>query len=181
MLPSRDSEGPFSDQIPDADPPVTAGSTKLAEYRSYADAQSAVDQLSDMGFPVSTISIVWSGLRRVERVTGRRTVVTAALEGAMAGAWFGTLLGLLLASFADLGPDRSVIGVTFTYFVVGAAAGAAWQATSHAFRRGRRDFSTAPMLEAEAYEIWVHPQNYELAVDLLGLRTARPEDPGQGR
>lgn len=148
---------------------------KLVDYSDYADAQHAVDSLSDQGFPVATVSIVWSGLRKVEHVTGRRTVVGAAAEGAIAGAWFGTLIGLILALLVDL--TGSEVGVVFTYFLVGAAGGAVWYGVNHALRRGSRDFSIVPMLQAERYELWVAPETVELAAELLGVRSHRPGDP----
>lgn len=148
---------------------------KLIDYTDYADAQRAVDSLSDQGFPVATVSIVWSGLRKVEHVTGRRTVVRAAIEGAIAGAWFGTLIGLILALLVDVA--GSEVGIVFTYFVVGAAGGALWYGVNHALRRGSRDFSIVPMIQAERYELWVAPETVELAADLLDIGSHRPGDP----
>ena len=45
---------------PSAKPTVTQA--KLAEYERYADAQKAVDTLSDEGFPVASVSIVEGNL-----------------------------------------------------------------------------------------------------------------------
>ena len=45
----------------------------IARFSSYADAQRAVDYLSDEDFPVEHLTIVGSDLRQVERVTGRLT------------------------------------------------------------------------------------------------------------
>lgn len=55
--------------------------TLVASYRSYAEAQRAVDHLSDNGFPVDKVSIVAEDLRFVERVTGRVGYGRAALNG----------------------------------------------------------------------------------------------------
>lgn len=162
----------MSEHQPATPPPQV----KVAEFTRYVDAQEAVDRLSDKGFPVASVSIVWTGLRRVENVVGRRTVLTAALDGALSGAWFGTLIGLLFASLSDLPDGSNFAGVVFTYLVVGAVAGAVWLGVGHALRRGRRDFSSVPQLEAERYELWVDPVNADLATDLLDLRTHRPED-----
>jgi hypothetical protein len=67
----------------------------IASYETYYEAQRAVDALSDSGFPVETVTIVGSDLRLVERVTGRLTIWRAALAGAVTGAWFGFLIGLV--------------------------------------------------------------------------------------
>src|ERR671920_2118231 len=71
----------------------------VASYGTYAEAQRAVDHLSDERFPVERVSIVAEDLRFVEQVTGRRGYGQAALggaaSGAVVGAFFGFFLGLL--------------------------------------------------------------------------------------
>jgi hypothetical protein len=59
--------------------PVSAAWNTVAKFGDYESAQRAVDRLSDDGFPVEKLDIVGSGLRLVERVTGRLT------SGAFAG------------------------------------------------------------------------------------------------
>jgi len=68
----------------------------VATYSDYAEAQRAVDRLSDDGFPVEHLDIIGSDLRLVERVTGRLTKARAATAGAASGVWFGLLMGMLL-------------------------------------------------------------------------------------
>ncbi|WP_447008472.1 general stress protein [Saccharothrix isguenensis] len=70
----------------------------VAAFDNYADAERAVDSLSDRGFPVGHTKIVGVGLRMVEHVLGRLTHLRAAGLGAAAGAWFGLLLGVFLSS-----------------------------------------------------------------------------------
>ena len=132
----------------------------LVSSPDYDDARAAVDTLSDAGFDVSQVEIVWSGLRRVERVTGRRTVPRAALEGAGAGAWFGFFLGLLLALFIDVADLAEYLGVVLAYLVMGALVGAGWFAIVHWSTRGRRDFSSIPALVADSYEVVVEQSSY---------------------
>ncbi len=151
-------------------PPV-----KLADYGRYRDAQAAVDQLSDQGFPMIDVSIVWSGLRRVEYVTGRRTVATAARDGAMAGAWFGLIIGLLFTAFADI--DGALVAVLAVYALTGGVTVAAYQAFAHWARRGTRDFSTIGTLDAERFEVWVEPGSLARAQTILGLASTRAGDP----
>jgi hypothetical protein len=57
----------------------------VASYSSYEEAQTAVDRLSDDGFPVENLDIVGSGLRLVERVTGRLTTSRATRPARPAG------------------------------------------------------------------------------------------------
>jgi hypothetical protein len=53
--------------------PVSAAWNTVARFDDYESAQRAVDRLSDDGFPVEKLDVVGSGLRLVERVTGRLT------------------------------------------------------------------------------------------------------------
>ena len=45
----------------------------IATVSSYEAAERAVDHLSDQGFPVEHVTIVGTGLRFVEQVSGRLT------------------------------------------------------------------------------------------------------------
>ncbi len=143
-------------------PPV-----KVAEFIRYEEAQAAVDRLSDDGFPVNAVTIVWSRLRHVEHVVGRRTVATAALQGALSGLWFGSFLGLLLTLFVELDEGASALGVVISYALVGAAIGAIFQAFKHWSLKGRRDFSTLGRMDAESYEVWVEPDHVDQARGML--------------
>jgi hypothetical protein len=156
--------------------PSTITQDKLVEYERYADAQRAVDQLSDQGFPVKNVSIVWSRLRQVEYVTGRRTVATAARDGALSGLWFGGFLGVLLSLFVELDEDASVFGLIITYAAAGAVLNAIFMAYRHWSQRGARDFSTVGKLDAEAYEVWVDREYLTQATGILGVSPPRPAD-----
>lgn len=154
-------------ETPGESPEVTQ--VRLTSYERYPDAQRAVDQLSDEGFPVEHVSIVWSRLRKVEYVTGRRTVAKAAGEGALSGLWFGAIIGVLLTLFVELDEDVSGLGVIVSYALTGAVVGAIFLAFGHWMRRGTRDFSTIGKLDAEAYELWVHPDHLYRARQMLGI------------
>jgi len=78
---------------------------RIGSFGSYAEAQRAVDYLSDNKFPVENTSIIGSDLRMVEQITGRLTWARAALAGAASGAWFGLFVGLLLGLFAPGGRE----------------------------------------------------------------------------
>jgi hypothetical protein len=122
----------------------------VASYTSYEEAQQAVDRLSDEHFPVENLDIVGTGLRLVERVTGRLTKARAAAAGAATGAWFGLFIGLLVGLFTT-GPTW--IGLILGGLLIGAAWGAIFGFAGHAATRGRRDFASAQTLTATRYDI----------------------------
>lgn len=135
----------------------------VASYPDYPSAQHAVDHLSDNGFPVRRLAIVGTGLRMVERVTGRITVGRAALSGAATGAWIGLLIGLLLGIFANEGWWWVII----TAVALGIVWGTAFGAVAHALSGGRRDFSSVSGLQASSYAIEVESERADEALRLL--------------
>lgn len=130
-------------------PPGGAPSVTIATYREYAQAQRAVDFLSDQGFPVQHTAIVGTNLRLEEQVLGRITIGRAALSGAGAGAWFGLLVGLLLGLFVV----SAWLGVVLAAVVLGAVWGAILGAVAQAMTRGQRDFSSRSRLAASEYAL----------------------------
>jgi hypothetical protein len=144
--------------------PVGMAWNTVASYSSYEEAQTAVDRLSDDGFPVENLDIVGSGLRLVERVTGRLTSARATAAGAASGAWFGLFIGLLVGLFTR-GPTW--IGLIIGGLLIGAAWGAVFGFASHAATRGRRDFSSAQSLVASRYDIIARGGHAEQARSIL--------------
>lgn len=135
----------------------------IATYREYAEAQRAVDHLSDQKFPVATTAIVGTNLRLVEDVTGRLTVPRAALYGAATGAWFGLLIGLIVGIFAVSG----WLAVVIAGLLIGAGFGAVFGAIAQAMTGGRRDFRSSRSLQAEEYAVTVDASHAEQARQLL--------------
>jgi hypothetical protein len=125
-------------------PTVTVGT-----YGNYADAQRAVDYLSDNGFPVEHTAIVGTDLRLVETVIGRLTTGRAALGGLAGGAWFGLFFGLLVGIFAN----ANWFGVIIAGILIGAVWGAIFGAIAHAATGGRRDFTSRSTLQASQYAV----------------------------
>lgn len=123
----------------------------VGAYDTYAEAQRAVDYLSDQGFPVQHVSIVGSDLKMVENVLGRLTRGRAALAGAASGAWFGLFVGVLLSLFAKEGTNG--FGLILSALVYGAAFGAIFGFVSHALTGGKRDFTSRSKIVASSYEI----------------------------
>ena len=143
---------------------VPAGQVVLASG-DYPTVQRVVDGLSDAGFPVEHTTIVGTGLRIVEAVTGRLTWGRVLLSGAATGAWFGLLVGLLFglltvttAGFLTVLLYAVVLGVVF-----GAVAGA----IGYALTRGRRDFTSSRSIVAASYDVLVDAEHYDEARRLL--------------
>jgi hypothetical protein len=139
----------------------------VAAYDSYAEAQRAVDLLSDRGFPVEKVAIIGHGLRYVEQVTGRLTTGRAALLGALQGALLGAFFGLLMGLIFTYDPNPAVWLLLLYGLVVGALIGAALGAALHLATGGTRDFSSVPGMQAERYEIVVDEDVADRAAELL--------------
>ena len=135
----------------------------VVTYPDYGPAQRAVDFLSDRRFPVERTAIVGTDLRTVEQVTGRMTVLRAALAGIGAGAWFGLLIGLLFAIFSVSDWWRVVLAGVLS----GAAFGAVFGAFAQAVRGGERDFSSLRSLQAGQYAVMVDADHADQARQLL--------------
>lgn len=137
----------------------------IASYSTYAEAERAVDWLSDQGFAVQRSAIVGRGLRSVEQVTGRMTTGRAALIGAGEGAMIGLLFALLFGIFFT-GPDFG--GLVLYAVVVGAVFAAPLGAiVQYANSGGRRDFVSDTRIEADRYDLQVEEGAVDEATRLL--------------
>lgn len=141
----------------------------VGSFQSYADAQAAVDGLSDHQFPVENITIVGVDLMQVERVTGRLTWGRVLAGGALSGLWFGLFVGLLFALFTpDVWPSL------LSALVIGLIFGVVFAAIGYAFTQGRRDFSSATTIVAGRYDILCEPANAPQARDLIAQMGPHP-------
>jgi Heat induced stress protein YflT domain len=120
----------------------------------YEDAEHAVDYLADHDFPVDHVSIVGTGLRYVEQVTGHLTTGRAALSGGGYGALFGVFWGVLFGSLFTT-DDATFLGVLAFSILVGIVFGGLVGAISHVFDDGRRDFASTSETRADHYEVQV--------------------------
>jgi hypothetical protein len=111
------------------------------------------------------VSIVGTGLRYVEDVSGRLTTGRSAAQGAAQGAMLGLLFGLLFGLFFT--DAASFFGVVLYGLVAGTAWGAIWGALLHYARRGRRDFGSVARTVADRYEVQVDDQVADEAARLL--------------
>jgi hypothetical protein len=144
----------------------------VATFAAYAEAQAAVDRLSDAGFPVEHTQIVGHDLQLVERVTGRLTAGRAAGAGAASGAWFGLFIGLLVGLFTT-GP--AWLGLIIGGALIGALWGALFGWIAHRATGGMRDFSSFSGLVAGRYDVVVEDEHVLRARQLLDQPgTSRP-------
>ncbi|MEU8384978.1 general stress protein [Streptosporangium sp. NPDC048865] len=146
------------------------GHETVAGFGTYAEAQQAVDQLSDQKFPVEHTMIVGVGLRLVEQVLGRLTYLRAAGMGAATGAWFGLLIGLFFAIFT---PGRFPFVLVLWGLIWGAVAGAIFGLVGHALTGGKRDFLSRSSIVAERYEVLAAAQHAAEARRLLNVGTSQ--------
>jgi hypothetical protein len=137
----------------------------IGSYPTYAEAQKAVDYLSDQQFPVQQVTIVGVDLMQVERVTGRLTWPKVLGGGVITGAWLGIFVGLVLGFFGH--PMQSLL----TGLVAGIIFGLITSAVPYAMARGTRDFSSTMQLVAGRYDVLCDPQNAERARDMLARLT----------
>lgn len=151
-----------------ADAARSADRTVIASYGDYRQAQRAVDYLSDQKFPVEHITIVGSGLKLIETVTGRLTWGRAALAGATAGLWFGLLIGLFVAIFST---GTSTLALLLWGALWGVTAGLIFSLGMYALSGGTRDFISHQELRADSYDVTVDARHAESArTALAGLR-----------
>lgn len=123
----------------------------VASYKTYLEAQRAVDFLSDNKFPVENVGIVGSDLKMAETVLGRLTWGRAVGGGVASGAWFGSFVGLLLSLFAKSGTSSFAL-ILFGLFY-GAIFGGIFGIVGHALTGGRRDFTSRSQIVATNYDV----------------------------
>jgi hypothetical protein len=149
--------------------PVSLAWNTIASYDSYPQAQTAVDHLSDEGFPVHYLDILGSDLRLVERITGRLTRGRAALAGGLSGAWLGLFAGLVLGLVTT---GHGWLLPLAAGMLAGALAGAGLGFAAHSLTRGQRDFASTRSLTALKYDLIARGGNAEqarLILDAAGL------------
>ncbi|WP_181311857.1 general stress protein [Nocardioides campestrisoli] len=148
----------------------------LAVYDTYAQAQKAVDHLSDQEFPVQNCMIVGTDLKQLERITGRLTYGKVAGLGALSGLWFGAFVGLLFSLFVEGG----ILAMVASAAAFGALFGALWAVAGFAATRGERDFSSVKAVVATRYEVLVEHKHREAAREILSRTPGLLPDPFGG-
>ena len=166
-----------SDAISPAPAGPVDGKIVVASYPTYAEAERAVDYLSDERFPVQRTAIVGRGLSSVERITGRLTIWRAAAQSAAYGAVLGALFGWLFGLFDWVNPLISGLLLALYGAIFGAIVGGLLGLVGHALTGGRRDFNSVAGMRAESYDVLVDAEVAPQAIQLLDA----PNAPGRGR
>nr|VDG62960.1 Uncharacterised protein [Streptococcus thermophilus] len=134
----------------------------VGSFTTYAEAQAAVDGLSDREFPVENLTIVGVDLMQVEKVTGRLTWGRVLGGGALSGLWLGLFVGLLFAMFSP-----NVWGSLFSAIVIGVIFGLIFAAVGYAFTQGKRDFSSMTTIVAGRYDVLCEASQAPRARDMI--------------
>ena len=139
----------------------------IASFDDYADAEFAVDHLSDHGFPVERTAIIGRDLKLVEQVTGRLDNGRAALRGAAGGAVTGALVGWIFGLFNWIAPLTTGLLLALYGLVFGAIVGALIGLLVHVLQGGRRDFASVSAMRPERFELLVDDEVADEATRLL--------------
>ncbi|WP_233188028.1 general stress protein [Actinomyces qiguomingii] len=123
---------------------------EVASFATYAEAQHAVDSLSDAGFPVQYLAIIGTDLRQVERITGRMSWGRAVANGAVSGLWIGLFFAAMMML---LGPREGTGTVLIAAVIMGVIWGMIFQVAAYALTRGRRDFTSISQVVASRYSV----------------------------
>ncbi|HTY71523.1 MAG TPA: general stress protein [Actinomycetes bacterium] len=147
--------------------PAVASRPVVASYATYAEAQRAVDYLSDEKFPVQFLGILGRDLRIEEAVLGRMDWGKAAVSGLIQGVWYGLFVGLLISLFAQQ-PGTVILGCA----VLGLAFGVGLGLLSYSLTGGHRDFVSRSAITATSYDVVCTWDHLEQAKSVLaGLDT----------
>lgn len=138
----------------------------VAQYRTYEEAQAAVDYLADKRFAVENLMIVGTDLKTLERVTGRRTWASVLGEGVLSGITTGLLVGLMLYFFIP----NAGLQMVWVGLGMGILFGIASRGLGYSMSRGRRDFNSRRQTVATSYEVLAEHKVAQAARDLLAER-----------
>ena len=153
MRPSRETPGL----------PTPPKGWPIGSYGTYAEAQRAVDFLSDENFTVQDVTIVGVDLMQVERVIGRLTWGKVIGGGVVSGAWLGLFFGLLVSLVVS---GNALVPILFG-LVGGIVFGVISTTIPYAATRGQRDFASTMQLVAGRYDVLCDPKSAEKARDML--------------
>ncbi|KTR98151.1 general stress protein, partial [Microbacterium testaceum] len=137
---------------------------KVASFPTYEQAQKAVSSLIAGEVPARDIAIVGTGLRSVERITGRLGYATAARSGALNGL----MIGLLFAFIFVLGQPTAQVATFLGVLLVGMALGMLLSLGTYSIIRRRRDFASVMQVTADHYDVCVAAPSLHKARGVLG-------------
>ena len=160
-IPQRQPSSMFELQFPQS----------VGIFNTYADAQKAVDYLSDQKFEVQNLAIVGTDLKSVERVLGRRNWGTVINQGVMSGISTGLLVALVILIFIR---PESFLALLLVALAIGIVLSIGFSAAAYALSRGQRDFTSITQTVATKYEVLCEHKLAAQARELLqGMPGAR--------
>jgi hypothetical protein len=144
-------------RTPKNQPPAVPQGEVIANFKQYQDAQDFVDNLVKNDFPASSVAIVGSDLRTVERVRGKLNYARLAASGAVTGAWLGLAFGLIFGSSptesgAALFPGIEALA---SPIFIGAGMGMIFNITRFGLSKNKRGYISASSVVAAKYQIQV--------------------------
>lgn len=139
----------------------------IATFDNYADAERAVDYLSDQRFEVDRLAIIGRDMEYHEQIVGRLNYGGAALRGAGSGALVGALIGWVFGLLDWIDPLLSALVLACYGLLFGAVVGALFGLLAHALQRGRRDFHSVSGLQPKYYDVVADAGVADRAVQLL--------------
>ncbi|KMO71887.1 glycine zipper family protein [Mycolicibacterium goodii] len=139
----------------------------IATFDNYADAERAVDYMSDQRFEVNRLAIVGRDLEYVEQILGRLNYGGAALRGAGSGAMVGALIGWIFGLFSWIEPLVSALVLAGYGLIFGAIFGALMGLLLHALQGGRRDFRSVSAQVPRHYDLVADVEVADRALQLL--------------
>ncbi|MDT3767301.1 hypothetical protein QS713_04360 [Gleimia hominis] len=148
--------------------------TEVASYRTYPQAQAAVDKISDMDIDVRGVTIVGTDLRQVERVTGRLTIWKVLGRAALSGIWMGLLFSLLIYLWM---PNRTPL-ILVAGIALGVIFYTAMSVIPYLLSKGKRDFTSVTQIVAGRYMLLATIEAgriREILADSPGNLTREPE------
>lgn len=134
----------------------------VGSFKTYAEAQAAVDMLSDKDFPVQEITIVGVDLMQVENVHGKLTWGKVIGAGAASGAWMGLFFGLLMGIFS-----ATFLAPLLSGLAIGAIFGVIFAAIAYGTSNGKRDFTSTTSIVATRYDVLCSEKDAPRARDLI--------------
>jgi Heat induced stress protein YflT domain len=139
----------------------------IATFDKYADAERAVEYLSDQRFEVDRVANVGRELEYVEQILGPMNYGTAALRGAGSGALVGALIGWIFGLFNWIESLISALVLAGYGLVFGAIVGALFGLLVHAPQRGQRGFHSVSGLRPKYYDVVADLEVADRALHLL--------------
>ncbi len=142
----------------------------IASLDTYEAARAVVDGLAKQDFPVSTVSILGSHLRTVERVTGRMSFGKAALGAVGTGVMLGLFVGLLVLIVTPGVAIETLVAI----LPVAIGFSVLWSVIGYALNPQRRQFTSVMQVVATHFDVVVPREHAAKARNLLGSK-ASPE------